>query len=113
MTKSLEKHLDKLAHELQCANLWDNHPPHPDKLNSSEPFCVDTLQFEQWLQWVFIPKLHELIAMPEFSGLPNKSDIHTMADYVFTEYPQNTDNVCEAIKQVDQTLNALPRPSIH
>ncbi|WP_258876037.1 YqcC family protein, partial [Pseudomonas aeruginosa] len=29
----------------------------PEALASPEPFCVDTLALEQWLQWIFLPRM--------------------------------------------------------
>jgi uncharacterized protein YqcC (DUF446 family) len=33
---------------------WDEVPPSIEALSSVEPFSVDTLDFEQWLQWIFL-----------------------------------------------------------
>ncbi len=107
MTNKLREHLLQLAHELQRAELWEAQPPSPERLASSEPFCVDTLAFEQWLQWVFIPRLSALVASPNFSGLPNPSAIHAMAEQAFKDYPQDTQAVCEQIQCVDKALNAF------
>lgn len=42
-------------------DLWDKVQPSSKALGSSEPFSVDTLRPEQWLQWIFIPKMLDLI----------------------------------------------------
>ncbi len=103
---NLENTLDLLVAEIKAAQLWEQAPPSAEKLMSTEPFCVDTLTFEQWLQWVFIEKLRQLIAQPGFAGLPNRSDIHAMAEYAFKDYQQDTSGICCAIQQVDSALNA-------
>lgn len=106
----LQQHLAQLTRELQCASLWDREAPSAEKLASIEPFCVDTLRFEQWLQWVFIPKLSKQVAMPHFSGLANPSDIHTMAEHAFKDYGQATNVICDVIHQIDKTLNQFLSP---
>lgn len=99
--------LQSLEQALTAADLWSDNPPTAEQLASREPFCVDTMPFEAWLQWLFIPKMRELLAMPHFNGMPNRSDIHTMVDYVFQSYDEDTDAVVVLIKKIDQLLNTL------
>ncbi len=53
--------LSELEHELDQLDLWQLTPPSAEQLNSRLPFAVDQLAPQQWLQWVFIPKMRELI----------------------------------------------------
>ncbi|KAA8996208.1 YqcC family protein [Affinibrenneria salicis] len=41
--------------------LWQTQPPAGEAFASSEPFCIDTLRPEQWLQWVLLPRMHALL----------------------------------------------------
>ncbi len=104
LQKQLREKLQELENNLQTAQMWDSTAPEAEKLNSREPFCVDTLAFEQWLQWIFIPRLHTMLSN-NFNGLPNKSDIHTMAVYQFKNYSQNTTDICSTISDIDKLLN--------
>jgi len=40
---------------------WQAYSPEAEAFNSTEPFCLDTLQPLEWLQWVLIPRLYALI----------------------------------------------------
>ncbi len=40
---------------------WQTQPPEAEAFASSEPFCLDTLEPLEWLQWVLIPRFHALI----------------------------------------------------
>lgn len=53
--------LNQLEIELRAASLWQDHRPAPSALNSVVPFAMDTLAPHQWLQWVFIPNMHQAI----------------------------------------------------
>ncbi|MEZ8825811.1 YqcC family protein [Vibrio amylolyticus] len=53
--------LDELQQELNKKQLWQAERPSQAALNSTQPFAVDTLNPEQWLQWIFIPKIRTLI----------------------------------------------------
>lgn len=56
--KSLLMDLEAQLHLLGC---WDKQSPGGEALASTSPFAIDTLEFYQWLQWIFIPKMHDLI----------------------------------------------------
>ncbi|ABD81640.1 YqcC family protein [Saccharophagus degradans] len=49
-----------LEMHLRSASLWQAQLPSQAALASTQPFCVDTLEFQQWLQFVFIPRLRVL-----------------------------------------------------
>ncbi|MBQ4848148.1 YqcC family protein [Pseudoalteromonas sp. MMG005] len=75
--------LTQLTQELTQAELWQYTPIEPRKLLSSEPFCCDTLQFEQWLQFIFIPKIRQLIVTG--APLPNNISIAPMAEIHYSK----------------------------
>lgn len=111
MTTAIFTALHHLETALRQQNLWSETTPSKEQLASTEPFCVDTLPFEQWLQWVFIPKMTTLISMPSFSGFSHTSDIHSMADYVFKTYEQPTEEITQIIQHIDTLLNK--EPAVH
>lgn len=59
-----------------------------EALASQQPFCLDTMNFSQWLQFVFIPNIQLLIdaqqALPRFvkgQGLePMASEFYAIAE---------------------------------
>lgn len=52
-----------LEQQMHEAKLWEVSPPSDQALASAEPFAIDTLQPEQWLQWVFIQKMNVMIKL--------------------------------------------------
>lgn len=61
MRTQVREQLSALQTVLQQHNLWEINAPSADKLSSSQPFALDTLSPTQWLQWVFIPRMHALL----------------------------------------------------
>ena len=59
--KKTSQLLAKLREQLQETNLWEETPPAPEQLKSTEPFAVDTLEFHQWLQFIMIPEFEHRI----------------------------------------------------
>lgn len=40
---------------------WQTHAPAAEAFNSTQPFCLDTLQPLEWLQWVLLPRMQALL----------------------------------------------------
>ena len=58
---SIAQTLRAITAEMQRQSLWQDQPPTAEQLGSKLPFCVDTLTFVQWLQWVMFPRLFVII----------------------------------------------------
>lgn len=88
--------------ELRRADLWSAERPSADALASVEPFCVDTMDFQQWLQFILLPRMQAIVAAQ--APLPGKCDITTMAE---TVWPTNTraKPVIDVLRQFDTVIN--------
>lgn len=53
--------LQQLESELRACGVWQDQAPSEAALQSSQPFAIDTLSPHEWLQWIFLPRLHQLI----------------------------------------------------
>lgn len=58
----ITQRLEQLEAVMREHHLWQSTPPAEGALESQEPFCLDTLEPLQWLQWVLVPRMHALIA---------------------------------------------------
>lgn len=45
---------------------WQDSAPDSRAFASEQPFCLDTMEPLEWLQWVLIPRMHQLLE----SGMP-------------------------------------------
>lgn len=72
-----------IERELRLLGWWSNTSPSAQALSSRQPFCVDTLELHQWLQWIFLPRMKVMVE----SGrpLPAASGIREMAEVVYAE----------------------------
>ncbi|CAA0126370.1 putative protein YqcC [Halioglobus japonicus] len=89
--------------QLRQLGQWDKVPPSAAALASDQPFCVDTLTFPQWLQFVFLPTLYQL--MEEGKPLPARSGIEPMAQEYFRGTGVNCAELQRALRQVDKLLS--------
>ena len=63
---------------------------------------MDTLSFAQWLQFVFIPKMHFLVA--EQQALPNACGITPMAQEYFRGQQLPVAGLLNALVRMDELL---------
>lgn len=89
--------------EMRRIELWEATTPPPAALASALPFCYDTLAFHQWLQWILLTRLRELLAAG--APLPSGSNIHPLAEHSFAELEHNTDRLLQLIVELDRMLN--------
>jgi uncharacterized protein YqcC (DUF446 family) len=69
----LAQRLFELEAQMRQLNIWEAERPPQRALASTQPFAVDTLNFNQWLQFIFIEKMEVLLQqglpLPETCGL--------------------------------------------
>ncbi len=92
----------ELEREMRALGLWESLAPPSAALRSVQPFSVDTLDFTQWLQWVFIPRIADLIAVGD--SLPRNCEIAPLAEMVFDNIDADTRRLLGLIRNIDRTL---------
>ncbi|OOF43498.1 anhydro-N-acetylmuramic acid kinase [Rodentibacter rarus] len=84
MRNQTKLHLEQLQETLQRLNLWQAIPPAPEAFLSQSPFYLDTMEPQEWLQWVFIPRMHALL--DSHSPLPNQIAISPYIEEALKEF---------------------------
>ena len=106
MLKGLETIADvvlAIEAQLRDADLWESIKPDSQALLSSQPFCYDTLKFHQWLQWIFVPRMKQII---EADGpLPSESLIKPMAEEFLDPNCENTPMILQLLGRFDELIN--------
>ena len=96
--KEVEILIIKLEEILREAKLWSSSAPPLEAFQSELPFSFDVMLFEQWLQFVFIPKMSEIVSNK--STLPESLQLLPMAEQsIGTAEDQSA--IIEVIKQID------------
>ena len=89
--------------QLRQLDLWQAEPLPTDALASEQPFCIDTLSFSQWLQFVFLPTMYHLIETE--NTLPSESGIAPMAEEYFRGLALPSTELERALLAVDRLLS--------
>ncbi|MFJ3484717.1 YqcC family protein [Pseudomonas sp. NPDC090202] len=92
-----------IERELRILGRWEDVPPSDEALSSREPFCVDTLDFDQWLQWIFLPRMKTILEQD--LALPNASGILEMAQMVYATRATETRQLQELLAQFDRLIS--------
>lgn len=87
---------------LRASGRWEWRPPPESDLRSTQPFCIDTLRFEQWLQWVFLPRMKDILEQSR--PLPGKSSIFVYAQEYLRKSNPPEGNLLTLIKRFDDLI---------
>jgi len=90
-----------IERELRVLGWWKETSPSVEALSSVEPFSVDTLDFDQWLQWIFLPRMKMILEQD--LPLPNASGIVEMAQMVYASR-EETRQLQALLAQFDQLI---------
>jgi uncharacterized protein YqcC (DUF446 family) len=96
--------LTGIEREMRNLQLWSDDSPAPAAMASRMPFCYDTMQFAQWLQWVLLPRMR--IILEERGALPESSDIWPLAEHEFEQLEQDTSQLLSLIRSFDELICA-------
>lgn len=101
--QAIARELAGVAETMQPLELWDSEPPSAEALASQEPFCIDTLSFPQWLQFIFLPRMNALCA--QNLPLPNKCGITPLCEEYFRPLDINSRPLIETLARIDNILD--------
>jgi uncharacterized protein YqcC (DUF446 family) len=94
--------IDIEAH-LRQLDLWEADHPGEEALASVQPFCIDTLSFSQWLQFVFVPTMYALLESGD--ALPTECAIAPMAEEYFRGLALPSAELERALAAMDRLLS--------
>jgi uncharacterized protein YqcC (DUF446 family) len=94
--------LMEIEREMRALDLWSQQMPAPEALMSQQPFCVDTLNFHEWVQWLLLPRLEHMVL--ERIPLPETCAVAPMAEEIYRQMDADTDRLLELIEQLDKAV---------
>lgn len=89
--------------EMRRSGVWSDTAPSEEALASSQPFCLDTLVFTEWLQFVFLAKMKVMVESN--SALPSVSGIAPMAEEHFRVRTASAGRLIQELTVIDGLLS--------
>lgn len=101
---NLSSALMDIEAEMHRIELWAEQSLPEEAFASEQPFCLDTMDFPQWIQFVFLPRMHSLLESE--APLPGSCQVAPMAEMYFAEKRMDCQVLLKLLAQVDELLNA-------
>jgi len=95
--------LQQIEVELKAIGGWHQQPPSVEALQSRQPFCVDTLSFTQWLQFIMLPKMAHLVRT--HAPLPRNIAVAPMAEEALNAHQPSPERLIRLLDELDQLLS--------
>lgn len=95
--------VNDLESELRRQGLWQESKPSDAALNSTAPFAIDSLTFVQWLQFIFIEKMANLLQFSQ--PLPNAISVLPMAEEYFKSHAVKCAEITDIIGRIDLLIS--------
>lgn len=93
----------EIESEMMRVGLWQPEPLREEQYNFHQAFALDTMTFTQWLQFIFIPRVKELLAAE--AEFPAKSEVGLQAFREFVMWPAygeiETERLLTLISEID------------
>jgi len=77
--------LDEIEEEMKRIGLWQEKPLAPEQYNFTSAFAMDTMSFDQWLQFIFVPRVRGIISAG--GRFPASSSVGAQAVREFDTHP--------------------------
>ena len=87
---------------LRQLDLWSDVSPSQEALTSEQPFAMGSLEFEEWLQFIFLPTIYDVLE----SGvaLPERCAIAPMAEETVGKKALPTESLISTLRELDQLI---------
>ena len=95
--------LNALELGLRELGLWSDTRPEPDALASTMPFCYDTLELEEWLQFIFLGRMREILEQGD--ALPESCAIYPYIEMLSGAGKTVHPKLAELVQQVDWSIS--------
>jgi dTDP-4-dehydrorhamnose 3,5-epimerase len=95
--------LKAIESELRRLRVWAEQCPNAERMDSTLPFSCDKLSLEEWLQFVFIPRLQFLL--DSGAPLPSGAGLAPYAEVVYRERLGERAELVALLGEMDRVLS--------
>ena len=85
--------------EMKRIGLWQEQPLSAEAYDFRQAFAMDTMAFSQWLQFVFVPRVKQIIA--EKGSFPSGSMVAVQAVREFDSGPREASELLKMLFDFD------------
>jgi uncharacterized protein YqcC (DUF446 family) len=86
MYQDVQTKLDEIVAEMKRIGFWQAEPLKPEQYDFRSAFALDTMAFNQWLQFVFVPRVEQILASQ--GTFPARSQVGSQAIREYDGVPE-------------------------
>ena len=90
--------------EMKRIGMWQDEPLKPEQYDFRSAFGADTMAFEQWLEFIFIPHVRDMIVTRE--PFPSESNVAAQALREFDTSGFDTARLQQLLQEFDDLHQA-------
>ncbi|HEY0207670.1 YqcC family protein [Acerihabitans sp.] len=105
--QQVRQRLFAIEQAMRSLSMWQPLPPAREAFDSQEPFCIDTMRPEEWLQWMLLPRMHALL--DQQAALPRRFAITAYFEEAFPHAAA----LLTQLQRLDDLLNIDPPQDPH
>lgn len=99
--------IDEIEAEMRRMGVWQSRPLTPEQMDFKQPFGMDLLTLEQWLQFIFIPRVREIVATRgEFPSGSQVAD-HAFREWVMWGSRDDAEPLIQLLRQFDSLFGSV------
>lgn len=107
--RQLAIRLFAVEQHLRDLDVWSDTAPSAVALASDQPFAIDTLEFNEWLQFIFLPRMqalaHSGAYLPSACGIAPMAEEYFRGQYFREQSTAGVEQLIEALTAIDQLLS--------
>lgn len=103
ISNQVRHNLQAIEQSMRDLALWQLTPPEAEAFASTEPFCIGSMQAEEWLQWVLLPRMHALLDAN--APLPTRFAITPYFEEALKDKQPNCLPLLVLLQRLDSLLN--------
>lgn len=92
--------IDEIEAEMKRIGMWQAQPLRPEQYTFTRAFAGDTMAFEQWLQFVLIPRVRQIAASR--GSFPHASEVAAQAAREFDTCPLDVTRLQTLLYEFDR-----------
>ena len=99
---AVRKKIGEVEDEMKRLHMWQKEPLRPEQYKITKAFGMDSMTFDQWIQFILIPKVQEIL--DEDGAFPTNSMVGVQALREFDSYPE-AGNLVRLLNEFDRLIN--------
>jgi uncharacterized protein YqcC (DUF446 family) len=99
--------IDEIEAEMRRIGVWQDKPLTPEQMDFKEPFGADLITLEQWLQFIFIPNVREIVAAK--GKFPSGSEVadHAFREWIMWGSRNDVERLIQLLRQFDSLFGKV------